>query len=262
MKALKDWSKEITDIATIEDEAVLTLYSEMLATAHDINYTVPDDQLIETEDAGALRKVIPALHAGIIEAHATAQTAAAEKTSAKAKASTAKPEAIKKKKTAVAKTETTTKAPTKPASKAAQKVKTKEPETMATPTAKKTAKKAAPAAKKAAPAKGAAKKGTAKKAAAANARKPATGGGERCHQGAQQGHRHQGRLRAWQARGRRDEVQRQEGCRLLQQGVAAVQPHRHPPLPRIEGLHLDQVTRAGHNATRAGGPVHAGPLSL
>jgi outer membrane biosynthesis protein TonB len=177
MKALKDWSKEITDIATIEDEAVLTLYSEMLATAHDINYTVPDDQLIETEDAGALRKVIPALHAGIIEAHATAQTAAAEKTSAKAKASTAKPEAIKKKKTAVAKTETTTKAPTKPASKAAQKVKTKEPETMATPTAKKTAKKAAPAAKKAAPTKGAAKKGTAKKAAKANARTPATGGG-------------------------------------------------------------------------------------
>jgi outer membrane biosynthesis protein TonB len=157
MKALKDWSKDIDGLAEMEDPAVLNLYSEMLATAHDINYTVPDAQLIETEDAAALRSVIPNLHQGIIKAHAEAKSAEKEKSSAKEKASTAKPAPVKK-------------TPTKPARKAVQK-ESKET-TMAT-TAKKTAKKA-PAAKKAAPAK-TAKKG-AKKAAKANARTPVSGG--------------------------------------------------------------------------------------
>lgn len=166
MTTLKDWSKEIDGIAELEDAAVLTVYSEMLATAHDIGYTVPDAQLIETEDAEAVRAVIPALHEGIVKANAEVKA----KSSAKEKASTAKPAPIKKKKTAAAKADTTSKdepAPKKPARKAAQK---DDKETAMATATKKTAKKAAPAKKaaKVAPA----KKG-AKKAAKANARTPA-----------------------------------------------------------------------------------------
>jgi outer membrane biosynthesis protein TonB len=147
MKPLKDWSKEITGLAAMEDAAVLVLYSDMLATAHDIGYAVPDAQLIETEDAAALRGVIPDLHAGIVKAHAEAKTAEKEK-----KTLVTKPAPVKK-------------TPTKPTKKVVQK-ESKETTMAKTATAKKTAKKA-PAAKKAAKA----GKKTAKKAAAkANAR--------------------------------------------------------------------------------------------
>jgi hypothetical protein len=49
---------------------VINIYTEMLATAHDIGYKVPDELLIETENPDELRKVIVPLHEGIVKFHA------------------------------------------------------------------------------------------------------------------------------------------------------------------------------------------------
>jgi len=153
MKELKDWSKTLTGIKELGTEETLSLYSEILATAHDIGYKVPDECLIETEDAAKLKAVIPPLHEGLIAFHAAA------KADAKEKKAVADKKAAKKT------------APKKPAKTVVQKG-AKETTKMA-----KTAKVAAPA-KKVAKGKAPAKKG-AKKAAAANARKPAGDGAAR-----------------------------------------------------------------------------------
>lgn len=151
-KELKDWSKSIEGLADMEGDTVVGLYSEMLASAHDIGYKVPDAQLIETEDPAQLRGVIPALHEGLMKYHAEAKVEAKSKKAA----------AEKKPAKAIAK-----KAATKPAKTAAQKPATTEKEPKMAKTAKKAA-KAAPAKKAAkAPAKKAAKGA---KKAAANAR--------------------------------------------------------------------------------------------
>lgn len=155
MKELKDWTTSITGLDEMGPDDVVSLYSEMLASAHDTGYKVPDAQLIESEDAAAIAKVIPPLHEGLVKFHASAKAAADAKAAKEAKA----PKAVKAKKTDEA-------APKNPVKKTAKKAAApqKEEKTMAK-VAKKAAK--APAAKKAA--KAPAKK-AAKKAAAANAR--------------------------------------------------------------------------------------------
>jgi len=166
MKDVKDWSAAITGIADLDNDATLSLYSEILATAHDIGYKVPDQQLIETEDATKLRAVMPALHEGLIKFHAAAKADAARKAAEAAKA----PKPVKK--TAAKKAVTT--APTKPVKKTAQKgASTTEKTAMATEKAVKAPAKKAVAKKAAkAPAKKAVAKKGAKKAATANARTP------------------------------------------------------------------------------------------
>lgn len=155
-KELKDWSKSIEGLAEMGADDVIALYSEMLASAHDIGYKVPDAQLIETEDAEKLRGVIPALHTGLLKHNAEVQ----------AEAKTKKAAAEKKPAKAVAK-----KAATKPAKSAEQKPPKTEKEPKMAKTAKKAAKAAAPAAKKAAKAAPVAKKAAkGAKKAAANAR--------------------------------------------------------------------------------------------
>jgi hypothetical protein len=56
---------ELINSKTLEE--LHELYSQMLATAHDIGYKVPDELLLETEDADKLREVIPPLNSGIVE---------------------------------------------------------------------------------------------------------------------------------------------------------------------------------------------------
>ena len=161
MKELKNWTKSIEGLGAMDINGVTELYSDMLATAHDLGYKVPDEQLIETEDPEQLKKVIGPLHAGIVEHHA-AKVAEEKEKKAAAKADAKKTKAAPAAKKTVAK---------KPTKKVEQKDVSKETN-MATATAKKApAKKAA----KAAPAKKAAK-GAGKKAATANARKAAGGG--------------------------------------------------------------------------------------
>jgi hypothetical protein len=67
---LKDWTAQIEGLAEMEADAVINIYTEMLATAHDIGYKVPDELLIETENPDELRKVIVPLHEGIVKFHA------------------------------------------------------------------------------------------------------------------------------------------------------------------------------------------------
>lgn len=151
-KKLKDWSKELAELSTYGYETVNGLYSDMLATAHDIGLKVPDELLIETEEPDALKKVIPPLHDALVKFHA--EKSAAEKTKKSADKAPSKKES----------------APKKPAKTAVQKeIKSKEESTMAkTATAKKTAPKAAPAKKVA--------KKASKKASSSNARTAAGGG--------------------------------------------------------------------------------------
>lgn len=164
-KELKDWTKQIEGLAEMDLDGVTNLYSEMLATAHDIGYKVPDEQLIETEDPEQLKKVIPPLHQGILDFHSAKQA------EAKQKAAAAK--AAKTKKTAPTKADAAPKKSVakKPAKAAAQKDVSKETE-MATAT---TAKKAAAPKKAAKKAAKAPAKKAGKKAASANARTPAAG---------------------------------------------------------------------------------------
>jgi hypothetical protein len=186
MKDLRDWTNELSELPSIGDDAVNELYAEMLATAHDIGYKVPDNLLVETEKADELRPIIPSLHQEIVAFHAAAkEKAAAKPTKEKAPAKTkAKPKkSAEKVPETSAEPETapitkTKKAPKKAAAPASQKEQStvEESSTMAN-TAKKTTKTAgagkggkgaAPAAKSA---KGVAKK-AAKKGAADNARTP------------------------------------------------------------------------------------------
>jgi hypothetical protein len=156
-KALKDWTNDIAGLAAMDIDGVTNLYSEMLATAHDLGYKVPDELLIETEDPEQLKVVISPLHEGIKTFHAAKIAKDKEKkAAAKADARTTKKSVAKK-----------------PAKTAAQKDVSKETN-MATATANKAApaKKAAKAAKKAG-------KKAGKKAATANARKAAGGGATR-----------------------------------------------------------------------------------
>jgi len=151
MAKLRDYSSAIAGLDEMTLEQLHDIYSQMLATAHDISYAVPDEQLVETDDESVLRKIIPPLHEGLVKFNAGLDTprvagSAGKKSVAKKKAA-AKPKDKESK---------TASSPTAP-------VQSKET-TMAA-----TAKKAAPAAKKAAKA---VKKGSAKKAKA-NARTPA-----------------------------------------------------------------------------------------
>lgn len=164
---IKDWTKQIEDLKVMGLDQLHETYSEMLATAHDIGYKVPDDQLVETDDDNVLRAVIEKLHPAIVDYAATAErpTETAQPTRAKKAPRAAKKAATTVKASATKKV--ASKSPKKQAKDAEQKGEdVKESTNMATNTAKKTAKKAT--AKKAA--KGA-KKGATKKAAA-NARTP------------------------------------------------------------------------------------------
>lgn len=156
MKALKDWSKDITGLATMEVGDLENVYSDMLATAHDLKFSVPDDLLVETQDPAKLREVIPPLHEAIKKYHAELKNKPVEEKA---------PKPIKVAKPAKVGKANGAKAPKKPAKAAAQKEPVQESDTMTT-TAKKTA--AAKPAKKAAKAAKTAKKGG--KAAADNAR--------------------------------------------------------------------------------------------
>lgn len=146
-KLLKDWTKQIDGLPTMEITPLTELYTDMLATAHDIGYKVPDDLLVETESPDELRKVIEPLDKGIKEFHAEA---------AKAKPATEKKETVKK---AISKKA----APKKPAEPAVQKG--KKEKTMA-----KAAKTVAEPKAAAKVAKKVAKKKASKKAASSNAR--------------------------------------------------------------------------------------------
>jgi len=70
VKEIKDWTKDIEGIADMDTAALTNLYSEMLATAHDLGYKVPDNLLIETENPEELRPVLAPLHEGIKAHHA------------------------------------------------------------------------------------------------------------------------------------------------------------------------------------------------
>lgn len=156
MKALKDWSKSIDGLAEMDVGALENLYSEMLATAHDLKFSVPDALLVETQDPAKLREVIPPLHEELKKFHSELKNKPAE-------AKAPKPIKVAKETATKAAAKTKAKESTKPAAPAKQKAPEQEKTDMAA-TAKtaKTAKKAAPKA-----AKGAKKGG---KAAADNAR--------------------------------------------------------------------------------------------
>lgn len=163
MKELKDWSKDITGLADMDVGALENVYSDMLATAHDLKFSVPDALLVETQDPAKLREVIPPLHEAIKKYHDEQKNKPVEAKAPKpikvAKPSTKGQAANGKAKE--------TKAPKKPAKTATQKEPVQESDTMTT-TAKKTA--SAKPAKKAAKAAKTAKKGA--KSAAGNARTP------------------------------------------------------------------------------------------
>ncbi len=157
MVKIKDWTKQISGLAEMDRDATLNLYSEMLATAHDIGYKVPDELLVETEDEAKLAEVIPTLHEGIKAFHAQAQAEANTKKAAAKAATETAPAPVKKK--AAKKT-----APKKPGKPPEQKDVSGETN-MAEATAKKV-----PAKKKVAAKKAAAPKKASKKAASENAR--------------------------------------------------------------------------------------------
>lgn len=153
MSDIKDYTAAMSGLNEMNLEQLHEIYSQMLATAHDIAYTVPDDQLVETDDEEVLRTTIRALHPGIIKFNAGLDKARVD--TAKAEAKPKKPKAAKK----------------AAAPKPAKPGKTPEAENSEESNVDATAKKSAvkKAAKKAAPKKAVAKKG---KAAAANARTP------------------------------------------------------------------------------------------
>lgn len=161
---IKDWTKQIEDLSILGLEQLHEVYSEMLATAHDIGYVVPDEQLVETDDDTKLREVIEALHPEIVKFAAENSRDSADKGAKK----TAAPKAQKKPRAATTAKKKAAASPKKPAKPVEQKgeedVDQKASTTMAS--AKRTTKTPAKKAKKA-PA-----KKTAKKASATNARTP------------------------------------------------------------------------------------------
>lgn len=160
VKSLKDWTKQIEGLATMEIVPLTELYTDMLATAHDLGYKVPDELLIESENPDELRKVIEPLDKGIKEFHAELLKAPvkpkATDTVKTASSHTLKASELKKPKAKKA-------APKKPAEPAVQKG--KKEKTMA-----KAAKSVAEPKAAAKVAKKVAKKKAAKKAASSNAR--------------------------------------------------------------------------------------------
>jgi hypothetical protein len=169
---IKDWTKQIEDLSILGLEQLHEVYSEMLATAHDIGYVVPDEQLVETDDDTKLREVIEVLHPEIVKFAAENSREPTEKTADKGAKKTAasKEKKVQKKPATGAAKKAAPVSPKKPAKPAAQKgdndvdhVDQKESTNMAS--AKKTTKAPAKKAKKA-PAKKAAKK------ASDNARTP------------------------------------------------------------------------------------------
>lgn len=146
VKPLKDWTTQIEGLASMEITPLTELYTDMLATAHDFGYKVPDDLLVETENPDELRKVIEPLDKKLKEFHAELLKAPVK-------------EKVQPIKTAVSKKA----APKKDAKPAIQKG--KKEKTMA-----KAAKSAAEPKAAAKVAKKVAKKKAAKKAASSNAR--------------------------------------------------------------------------------------------
>jgi hypothetical protein len=145
LKPLKDWP--VGELKNMMDEKVHELYADMLATAHDIGYKVPDHELIETEKAEDLRRVIPPLHEGLVAWHAANKNKkSVDKAPSKKGATSSSSHNLKA-------SELKLKAPKKAAESASQKGSKKSESTMSTATAKKTtaakpAKKVAKAAKK------------------------------------------------------------------------------------------------------------------
>lgn len=173
MKDLRDWSKELSGLSDMGTDETNELYAQMLATAHDIGFTVPDNLLIETENVEDVRKVIPDLHAGIVAHHEELKVQAA----AKPKPAKA-PRATKEKAAATPPvTKSTDKVPTERKTKkstpkkAAATADQKEPVEEESATMATTAKKTAKAGKAAG---GGAKKGAAPKVAAKKSAKGAT----------------------------------------------------------------------------------------
>jgi primosomal protein N' len=150
----KDYKKAIEGVGEMTIEQLHDLYSQMLATAHDIGYKVPDDLLVETEDAEVLRGVIPPLNEGIEKHAAEHDQPDGEKTTTAKEPEAAAPKKRAAKKAAAANPK---------AAKAAASTESNVESTAKKTTAKKAAKKGV--------AKGTAKKG-ASKAAKANARTP------------------------------------------------------------------------------------------
>lgn len=175
---IKDWTKQIEDLQIMGVDQLHETYSEMLATAHDIRFEVPDELLVETEDDVVLRDVISKLHPMIVQfasenSRESADSQEPEREPARGKKTAAARKSQKKDKESVdssqsensdESTNPTNRA--RPASKKGQSTKS-EKESTKMSAAKKTAKKA--------PAKKAASKKTAKgsaKKASANARTP------------------------------------------------------------------------------------------
>jgi hypothetical protein len=151
MSDIKDYTAAVSGLDEMTLEQLHEIYSQMLTTAHDIAYSVPDDQLVETDDEEVLRNTIRALHPGIVKFNAGLDKAREETAAAK----NAKPKKAAKK--------AAPKKTAKPGKTPDAEPSVKESNVAKEATAKKSAvKKAA----KAAPAKKVAKK------AAANARTP------------------------------------------------------------------------------------------
>jgi len=64
---IQDWTKQIEDLDVLGLDRLHETYSEMLATAHDIKFQVPDELLVQTDDDAELRRVIAELHPMIVE---------------------------------------------------------------------------------------------------------------------------------------------------------------------------------------------------
>lgn len=151
--AAKDYKKAIEGVATMTIEQLHDLYSQMLATAHDIGYKVPDELLVETEDTEVLRKVIPPINDGLEKFVAEHDQPSGDKTTSAKEPNTAPKKKAPAKKAAAVKPK---------ADKSVASTESNVESTAKKTTAKKAAKKGA--------AKGV-KKG-ASKAAKANARTP------------------------------------------------------------------------------------------
>lgn len=131
LKPLKNWP--VSELKDMMDDKVHELYADMLATAHDIGYKVPDHELIETEKADDLRRVIPPLHEGLVAWHAANKNkksadkapTKSEKAPKKAVATTGQKGSKKSETTTMATTatakKTTAAKPAKKAAKAAKK---------------------------------------------------------------------------------------------------------------------------------------------
>jgi len=98
MTKIKDYTAAVSGMDEMNLEQLHDIYSQMLATAHDIAYTVPDDQLVETDDEAVLRTTIRSLHPGIMKFNAGLDKARVDTAAAKpAKPKKAAKKAVKAK---------------------------------------------------------------------------------------------------------------------------------------------------------------------